>query len=129
MASQRSGSPPPLVAVVDDDPTVIAILSRVLAADGYQVQVYTSGEALLDDAPSRPLDVICLDMSLPGLDGLQTLARLRAAGANAPTILFTASADERAGEAAAAGAFACVSKTAGWGELRALVRQALERGK
>lgn len=115
------------MAVVDDDPTVTIMVSRILAHAGYAVQVYTSGEALLAAAATVPLDVICLDLSLPGIDGLETLTRLTQAGSTTPVILFTASAPEIAERAAAAGAFACVSKTGGWGELRAAISEALGR--
>ena len=115
-----------MVAVVDDDPTVIIILTRILEASGYAVQVHGSGEALLETADSHTYDVVCLDLGLPGIDGLETLARFTQAGNRTPVILFTASADEVREQAMAAGAFRCVSKTGGWGELRAAVAQALQ---
>ena len=115
----------PTVAVVDDDPTVTVILSRILEASGYAVQLHGSGEALLAALPASASDVICLDMGLPGIDGLETLSRLTQRGSTIPVILFTASADEVREQALAAGAFRCVSKTGGWAELRAAVDVAL----
>lgn len=115
----------PTVAVVDDDPTVTIILSRILEASGYTVLVQGSGEDLLDAIATQTYDVICLDLGLPGIDGLETLARLTARRSTTPVILFSASADDVRDQAMASGAFACVSKTGGWGELRAAVDAAL----
>lgn len=115
----------PTVAVVDDDPTVTIILSRILGASGYAVAVHVSGEDLLDAVSARRYDAICLDLGLPGIDGLETLTRLTQQGHTTPVILFTASADDVRDQALAAGAFACVSKTGGWGDLRSAVSDAL----
>lgn len=123
-----ASTPAQTVGIVDDDPTVIVMLRRILAHSGYRVQVYTSGEALLDATDAAVLDVICLDLSLPGLDGLETLARFKQTGATTPVILFTASAPDVAERARAAGAWACVSKTGGWAELRAAIAGALAHG-
>lgn len=119
----------PTVAVVDDDQTVTIVLSRILEGSGYAVQLHGSGEALLAALPETACDAICLDMGLPGIDGLETLTRLTQRGSTIPVILFTASADDVREQAMATGAFACVSKTGGWSELRAAVDAALTRRK
>jgi DNA-binding response OmpR family regulator len=117
-----------MVVVVDDDATVTVVLTRILDAAGWAVRVCDSGEDLLGSLPLVDCDVICLDMGLPGIDGLETLARLIQAGVRTPVILFTASAGDVRDQALAAGAFACVSKTGGWSELRAAVDAAITRG-
>ena len=115
---------PCTVAVVDDDSTSTALLSRILSRAGFTVIVYESGEELLEQlATSRP-DVICLDVELPGIDGLETLRRLQAVEPHLPVILFSASADAVRDKALGAGAFACVDKTGGWNELRAAIERA-----
>lgn len=113
------------MAVVDDDPTVTVILSRILDSCGYAVQLHGSGEELLAAVPHTTYGAICLDMGLPGIDGLETLSRLTRSGVRTPVILFTASAEDVRDQALAAGAFRCVSKTGGWSELRAAVTDAL----
>ena len=112
------------VAVVDDDPTCTMMLDRILSRAGYQVTVFTSGEALIAALPANPLDIVCLDLSLPGIDGIETLRRLAAAHPAVPVILFTASADAVRAEAMAAGAFDVVAKTGVWKELIAAVGRA-----
>ena len=115
---------PCTVAVVDDDSTSTALLSRILSRAGFAVIVYESGEELLEQlATSRP-DVICLDVELPGIDGLETLRRLKTVEPYLPVILFSASADAVRDKALSAGAFACVDKTGGWNELRAAIERA-----
>ena len=123
-------SPPPptthTVAVVDDDRTCTMMLERILSRAGYRVVVYASGEAVLDAVDATPPSAVCLDLSLPGIDGLETLRQLRARRSDVPVILFTASADDVRAEALAAGAFACVPKTGAWTELCAAVARAVD---
>jgi two-component system C4-dicarboxylate transport response regulator DctD len=120
----RSSLAPCTVAVVDDDPTSTALLGRILSRAGFTVIAYESGEELLEHlATSRP-DVICLDVELPGIDGLETLRRLQAIEPHLPAILFSASADAVRDEALGAGAFACVDKTEGWNGLRGAIERA-----
>ena len=63
--------------IVDDEPGVRSALSGVLRDEGYNVEAVDSGEACLDRVLRGVVDVIVLDVWLPGLDGLATLARLR----------------------------------------------------
>jgi CheY-like chemotaxis protein len=125
--SAPSNPAPRTVAVVDDDSTSTALLNRILTRAGCTVIVYDSGEELLEQLASSRPDVICLDMSLPGIDGLETLRRLHSTARGLPVILFSASADAVRDEALAAGAFACVDKTGGWNELRDAIDRALAR--
>ncbi len=117
---------PPNIAVVDDDPLVALLLNRVLTMAGYGVTVYQTGEQLLDAITTTAHAVVCLDMSLPGLDGLQVLELARARKPALRVILFSAAADELVQDARSAGAFAVVPKTGAWDELRATVARALE---
>ena len=115
-----------IVAVVDDDSTCTVVLDRILSRAGYRVAVFTSGEDVLAAVASGPVpDTVCLDLSLPGIDGMETLRRLKALVPSLPIIVFTASADERASEVLAAGAFACVAKTGDWVTLTDEIRRAI----
>ena len=123
-----SNPAPRTVAVVDDDSTSSVLLSRILTRAGCTVIVYESGEELLEQLASSRPDVICLDLELPGIDGLETLRRLHSIEPGLPVILFSASADAIREEAIAAGAFACVDKSRGWNELREAIDRAATRG-
>ena len=68
------------ILIVDDEAGVRAALSGVLRDEGYSVDAVDSGEACLDRVVRTAYDVILLDIWLPGMDGLSTLARCDAAG-------------------------------------------------
>jgi len=77
------------VLLVDDETAVRRVVARLLRAFGATVDEAEGGEqalARLDEA-STPPDVILLDMTMPGIDGAETLRRLRAAGCDTPVIL------------------------------------------
>ena len=78
------------ILVVDDDAPIRRMLDRTLAAEGYAVEsAADGGEALAAVERSAP-DLIVLDVSMPGLDGLAVCRRLRAKGLATPVLLLTA---------------------------------------
>jgi two-component system response regulator MprA len=78
------------VLIVDDDPRITDLLRRVMAYEGYSVAIAPSGDEALRRSLERAPDVIVLDIMLPGMDGLEVVRRLRAAGDNVPILLLTA---------------------------------------
>jgi FixJ family two-component response regulator len=88
---------PGRLVVIDDDPHVLGALKFAFEADGYAVSIFSSGEAVLKDPPRESNTCFVIDQRLPGLSGLDTLARLRDLGVAAPAILVTThpSADVR----------------------------------
>ena len=78
------------ILVVDDDPGVRDSLRRSLAFNGYEVDLADDGQrGLAAIAMNRP-DAVILDVMMPGLDGLETCRRLRAAGEDIPVLMLTA---------------------------------------
>jgi two-component system, OmpR family, response regulator MprA len=77
------------ILVVEDDPPLAATLERVLATEGYDVDLVSDGSQALRRARERPFDLVVLDVLLPGLDGIAVCKRLRATGA-IPILLLTA---------------------------------------
>ncbi len=78
-----------LILVVDDEPAILRLVRAKLQADGYAVITAPKGEdalAMLDD--QRP-DLIVLDVMMPGIDGFETLRRIRV-DSQVPVILLTA---------------------------------------
>ena len=65
-----------------------------LQQEGYEVLIARSGEEGLDLATNQAPDLIVLDVRLPGIDGFETLRRVRAAGSKAPILVLTARDDE-----------------------------------
>jgi len=66
------------IQVVDDNPRNLAILTTVLAEQGYEVRTAISGSLALRSAQKRPPDLILLDILMPDMDGYQVCRRLKA---------------------------------------------------
>jgi len=78
------------ILVVDDDPGVRESLRRSLAFNGYDVELAEDGQKALGCIALRRPDAVVLDVMMPGLDGLETCRRLRAAGEDLPVLMLTA---------------------------------------
>lgn len=76
--------------LVEDNPTLQATLLRALSRRGLEVTAVGDGLAALAQWQARPPDAVVLDLSLPGLDGLQVLERARASGLRTPVLILTA---------------------------------------
>jgi two-component system nitrogen regulation response regulator NtrX len=101
----------PTILIVDDEPGVRTALRGVLADEGYAVESVASGEACLDRLTRGPVDLILLDVWLPGMDGLATLARLRERQVDAQVVLISGHGNiESAVRAIKLGAFDFVEK-------------------
>jgi two-component system nitrogen regulation response regulator NtrX len=101
----------PTVLIVDDEAGVRSALSGVLRDEGYAVEAVESGEACLDRVVRAPYDVIVLDIWLPGMDGLATLARLRERRVDSPVVMISGHGNiESAVRAIKMGAFDFVEK-------------------
>ncbi|WP_049575613.1 response regulator transcription factor [Streptomyces sp. SBT349] len=86
-------SPPPRVLVVDDDPTVAEVVTGYLDRAGFAVDRAADGPGALMAAAASPPDLVVLDLTLPGLDGLAVCRGLREAGP-VPVVMLTARGDE-----------------------------------
>lgn len=75
--------------MVEDDAPLAATVERVLAAEGYDVELVGNGNDALRRARERPFDLVVLDIMLPGLDGISVCKRLRTTGST-PVLLLTA---------------------------------------
>jgi two-component system response regulator AtoC len=79
-----------LIFIVDDEPAISKLLSYwVKDKWKYQAQVFSNGEDVLRNLSQRP-DLILLDIMLPGLDGLETLKRIKQFDENLPVIILSA---------------------------------------
>lgn len=86
---------PPLILVVDDTPTDALLLSKAISKAGFQVQVAHSGITAVEMALEQTPDLVLLDMTMPGRDGLETCRVLKseATTASIPVIFVTAHSD------------------------------------
>ena len=81
------------IAVVDDEVIVQKRLKAALEKEGHLVATYASGEDLLRELERRPLDLIFLDVVLPGLDGMEVLRRVKARLPETDVIMITGHAE------------------------------------
>lgn len=81
----------PLILTVDDEPANLALLRKLLIHQGYAVIEASDGESALQAVEQKP-DVVCLDVMMPGLDGIEVCRRLRSQPEHAglPILLLTA---------------------------------------
>jgi DNA-binding response OmpR family regulator len=83
-----------MVLLAEDDPAIADPLSRALQREGYDVRVVGDGPAALDATVEQRVDLLVLDLGLPGMDGLEVCRRLRASGTEMPVLMLTARTDE-----------------------------------
>jgi EAL domain-containing protein (putative c-di-GMP-specific phosphodiesterase class I)/CheY-like chemotaxis protein len=77
------------VLVVDDESVVARVFGRVLSAEGHEVTVCHDGEQALLWLDQRPFDVVLSDISMPGLDGIALLRKVRGRDLDLPVVLVT----------------------------------------
>lgn len=113
--------------VVEDDPNIGALLRTYLERSGYRALWVRSGEDALTELRRHPIELIVLDVGLPGIDGLEVCRRI---GGSVPVIMLTAR-DEEADRVAGLelGADDYVSKPFSPRELTARVKAVLRRSR
>jgi DNA-binding response OmpR family regulator len=117
------------VLVVDDDTSIVDLLSSYLRTEGFEVETARDGSAALARARRWRPDVVVLDIMLPGLDGLEVLRRLRGESP-AYVVMLTAKAEETDKVVGlSVGADDYVTKPFSPRELTARIRAMLRRGR
>jgi two-component system KDP operon response regulator KdpE len=115
------------ILVVDDEPSLVAVLEPVLGAAGYRVTTTITGAAALSAADEHAPDVILLDLGLPDMDGKEVIRCIRMQS-DVPIIIISARHQEIEKIAALdEGADDYVDKPFEIGELMARVRAAVRR--
>ena len=112
--------------VVDDEPRIRTFLNRLLSAQGHTLYEAADGQAALDQLETREVDLVLLDLAMPGRGGLDVLTVLRQRESSPPVIVLTAVTDISARiQALDRGAVDVVTKPFSSAELSARIRRHL----
>jgi two-component system response regulator MtrA len=86
----------PLVLIADDNADILALVKAILERSGYEVVAEKDGAEALASVGARKPDLAVLDITMPNIDGLEVLRRLRADGTTSglPVVLLSALAQE-----------------------------------
>jgi len=116
------------ILIVDDETAIRRALRPPLLELGFQVAEASRGEEALQMLRSAPSDVVLLDINMPGIGGLETLRRIRAASPRLPVLMLTVrDGEEEKVEALELGADDYVTKPFSTRELIARIRTAVRR--
>ena len=115
------------ILVVDDEPQIRRTLATNLRAGGFDVELAETGEAALAIIGAKPLDLVLLDLGLPGIDGVEVITAVRRTNDLPIVVLSVRDLESEKVRALDAGADDYVTKPFGIDELFARVRAALRR--
>ena len=100
-----------IVAVIDDDPSMLRAAENLLDAHGFATKVFASAEEFLARGVATQVDCLLLDIHLGGMSGIELRRQLKVSGSGLPVIFMTALDDEAVRhEALKAGCVACLRK-------------------
>ena len=119
-----------IVHVVDDDEAIRRAMTRLLRSSGFETVAYETAQAVLNVAPSLSSGCILLDLRMPGMDGLELLARMGEFGIDLPVIVLTGHGDvPTAVKAMKAGAVDFIEKPIDEDQLLGAIQAALAERK
>jgi len=84
----------PLVIVIDDDPSILRALRRLVSGAGFDVQTFDRPSALLKSELPNTAACLIVDIDLPEMNGVELCETLAGSGCTLPVILITAHTDE-----------------------------------
>ena len=117
------------VLIVEDEKRLLRTIRDGLSEEGYETITSTNGEGALFVIETKPVDLVVLDLMLPGMHGLDVLRRIRADGFTNPVLILTACDEVRSRvQGLDSGADDYVVKPFSYAELLARVRVLLRRG-
>jgi FixJ family two-component response regulator len=118
------------VSIVDDDALVLRSLGRLLQSNGFEVQTFSSPQVFLDQRNGSPPGCIVMDLSMPGLNGLELQQALSRAADRRPVVFISGrSSVEASVRAMKAGAVDFLTKPFDEAELVAAVHAAVKRDR
>ncbi|WP_200343572.1 sigma-54-dependent transcriptional regulator [Halochromatium glycolicum] len=117
------------VLIADDEPGICSAFAAMLARDGHEALIAANGAEAVTRVTRETLDAVFLDVRMPGMDGLEALARIRDLQPQLPVIVMTAFGTvETALTAVRNGAFDYLGKPLELDQVRAVLERALRAG-
>ena len=124
------GTPQPRILVIEDQEDLAALYESALAREGYRVAKAYTGEEGVAAFQDDGADVVLLDMTLPEMNGLQTLQQIRALDARVPVVVATGeTSDDTRQQCARLGVHEYLSKPVDHADLARSLRRALDDPK
>jgi two-component system, NtrC family, response regulator AtoC len=116
------------IMITEDDEDLAFVLREALIRKEYEVEIASTGGAMLERLAASPYDLILLDVKLPDMDGLETIPRCRELAAETPIIIMTAHGTRQmALDAVNRGAYDFFTKPLKMAEFQVVVARALDR--
>ncbi|MCC7540225.1 MAG: response regulator [Deltaproteobacteria bacterium] len=113
-----------VVLIVDDNTPLAEDLAEILADAGHRTETACSGEDAIRRVLRGGIDILVLDLRMPGMGGIEALRRLRQTGVSVPAIAMTAFADEATKvHGIEAGIRAVLDKPVDYARLETLINQ------
>ncbi|NVM21819.1 MAG: response regulator [Desulfobacterales bacterium] len=78
------------ILVVDDEENMLALFRRVLGKEGYRIECVDSGKEALELAGETPFGLAIVDVSMPDMDGIEVLEKLKVMDSEMPVIMISA---------------------------------------
>lgn len=121
---------PVKILVVDDEPKIRAILSAILGDEGYTVKIAENGEMAIREARAFEPDLVLMDQNMPGIDGIETMERLKEHDPELKVIILTAFGSiPLAVEAMKKGAYDYIAKPFDNDELLIIIRRTINHSR
>jgi two-component system, NtrC family, response regulator AtoC len=115
------------VLLVEDEPILAKNIGAYLGRYDYEVRIANTAEACLSELDAFKPDIIVLDFNLPGMNGLEALAKIRAIDSQIKVIMMTGHGSiDLAVKAMKAGAYHFVTKPIAVGKLRLMLEKAVQ---
>jgi DNA-binding NtrC family response regulator len=116
------------VFLLDDDELIVSVLSRALKKEGYEIYQETESDSVLDKITSYDPDILLLDISMPGRDGIDILKEIQASELNVQVVMLTADdTAETAVKAMKLGAVDYLTKPFNTDEVKIVIQNVIEK--
>jgi len=114
------------ILIVDDEASIVESLRGIILDEGYVALCASSGERALQVVEQEPVDLVLMDVWMPGLDGLETLQRLKEINPQLPVIMISGHGNiDTAVQATKMGAYDFIEKPPGYDKIVLSIKNAL----